>query len=356
MKKLFFAAVAIVSLASCVKNEVIRPEVNDEITYQTLTGPVVTKGLVNSAADMAGDAKSTFGTFAVYKPKADAAEGFYIGEANGAVEICKTADNDWRAKDVDSDYENNGIKYYPYYWPKAGTLKFYSYYPFDATVNATFDLSAGLKITGYTVDQAIDLMVAAEATREVTAINNPKVTTSFYHILTQVAGFKFKLQNQEIEDQKHSFKVTKIEFVNLYNTGDYAMPRNVSDPTGNATTADYWTEKGSKVAKTPFGSTHAIMVNDATNVASTDEGLYLLAIPQVFGADAKIVITYDYYYNNSEVITNLTGEYALNTKEWRPNKKITYNVTFGLDEIIWDNPNVESWTSESIADTPIVHQ
>ena len=49
MKKLFLAALAVVAIASCAKNEVAEIENNDQITFQTVVGPN-TKAMINGMA------------------------------------------------------------------------------------------------------------------------------------------------------------------------------------------------------------------------------------------------------------------------------------------------------------------
>ena len=63
MKKALFAALAIALIASCTKNEEVKVEDNNQITFQTVVGPN-TKGMINGT--VYGTGAPSFGTVAFY--------------------------------------------------------------------------------------------------------------------------------------------------------------------------------------------------------------------------------------------------------------------------------------------------
>lgn len=116
MKKLFLAALAVVAIASCAKNEVAEIENNDQITFQTVVGPN-TKAMINGAAY--GTAAPSFGTVAFYNKAGDT---FPTDDAQTYIPLSEVtwdlANNRWTTEAA-------------YYWPKGGgTLSFFSYSPY----------------------------------------------------------------------------------------------------------------------------------------------------------------------------------------------------------------------------------
>ena len=63
MKKIFLAVLAVAAIASCAKNEVVKVEDNNQITFQAVVGPN-TKAMINGATY--GTGAPSFGTVAFY--------------------------------------------------------------------------------------------------------------------------------------------------------------------------------------------------------------------------------------------------------------------------------------------------
>ena len=180
MKKvLFFALAAGVVLVACTKNEVRPVEVDQEITFKTIS----TKADPVAYADT-----NTFRSWA-YLHDADYAENIsnqlYLGGTTG-LEI-SYKDNEWRNADA------------KYYWPKNGQLSFYSYglnkrsnSLTTGAISCTF--KEGIKVVGYDIvdNLNVDFLVADVAQNQ-TKNKNPEtyfhvgVPTLFRHKLSNVA-------------------------------------------------------------------------------------------------------------------------------------------------------------------------
>lgn len=370
MKKtyLIIAATALVALSACSKNEV-RPASSDpqEITFQTVVGGVKTKALSGSKVAFNGD---KFKSYAWFLPQgntwaanyADAKR--YISDA----EISKNSEGKWKAANA-------------YYWPKQGSLTFFSWTKLktdnaadftNATVSCTTD---GIKFTDYNVSTNInqDLLVAdiaADKTENKLTYETSGVPTLFRHKLTKV-GVQLAINKPYLADANATtrsigdkvFKVKSVSFNNIASEGTYTQ--------GHDGSTDSW------AASTTTGSTSIFSGEQALNttLASVkDADAQFIFLPQVFTAsdDAKenseneavanltIVYTIDTYYTATDYSTeevtivrsleNPTA--AAGSQKWEKNKDIVYKITIGLDEILWD-PAVENWDSQEEIDIPL---
>ena len=345
MKKFFLIAVAAcVALASCTKNEVA-PIDPQEITYQAVVGKS-TKALINDTAYPEG---VPFGTVA-YKVKGGTSE-LYIPVS----EVSFT--------DADTDYWSTAT---PYYWPKDGsTLSFYSYSPYKDESSNNIDVTpsaAGLTITDYSVAgrQATDLMVADKVTgltdnNETIGGWKKGVSTVFRHKLAQVVAINFQTVlgdpaavkdyanghdgsvGNEFRAGDKVYTVTDVTFKAIPEQGTYT---NVSTEgwttTGTATTTIEWIAGNT----TPFSG-------GEYNTTRTTNG-YLLVIPQTFVA-SKQQLTINYTvktYTGASNFATETIEKTIDLKDlhlsWDMNKKYTYTISIGLNQIYWA-PSVVAW-------------
>ena len=339
MKKyIMVAAVASVALASCTKNEVKPVEIDQEITYQTIT----TK------------AASAFSTDHKFYSWA------YI----------LASDLNWETKYATSSpyITNSLIEYVPsskawknsttsYYWPKKSGLTFFAWS--DVTNNpsvgsATVNCSAtdGITFTSYNTASTKnkDLLVAkiaADQKSNTTTYDNgwaAGVPTVFSHVLSAlVVKAKTDVTYSDI-----TFKVKSIDFTNVYSTGDYTQGHDASAKP----TASSWSNLSSATSfdvYSPASESNPVTY-EGIELAPVGEDVRIF-MPQTFSdTTPKASITYTVKYGTSEVIDEVTVEKDLKsifTSNWLPGYKYTLTITLGLNQILWA-PDVEPWSTGEV--------
>lgn len=359
MKKVLLAIAAIALVASCAKNEVVKVEDNNQITFQAVVGPN-TKAMIDGTAY--GTGAPSFGTVAFYNKSGDT----FPTDAQTYIPLSEVA---W---DIASKRWTTETAYY---WPKGGgSLSFFSYSPYTyqetspgTAISVTVpDLTEGLVIADYDVDahQLTDLMVAEVVTGK--TANDTEYTygtgtekyngvpTVFHHKLAQVVGFVLKTDKDydATGDTAGDIKFTmnKIEFLNIAHKGTYTGKIEETD-------TDEWVEEATPIknyiwdeADHEFSTTAGITIATNETTKPTITNNYLLVLPQTFADDTeKIRVTYTVStYNGSawvdDVVVRTVDLYDIHSDnhKWEMNKKITYTLTFGLEQIYW-SPSVVDW-------------
>lgn len=348
MKKFFLIAVAAcVALASCTKNEVA-PSDPQEITYQAVVGKS-TKALIDGTT-YATTAPS-FGTYAYYTPAEESFPGVaqeYIPESEVSY-----VDSRWKTAT-------------PYYWPKNGSLTFFSFSPFaGVSTKASCTPADGITITEWEVNghQDVDLMVADVQTEKTANGSNggyEGVPTIFRHKLSQIVDIVFKTDKDynasaPFKNGDKQFFINYVKFNKLEETGTYVSGNNVDGTNLGAWTlpspATYdgvytWFEENSP-CDTEFKNA-GTSANDMT---------HLLMMPQLFvdAADAKTVSNIEVKYtirthtsasnHSDDVVTtyiSLADIFSTNSGKLDVNKKVTITITAGVNQIYWA-PSVVAW-------------
>lgn len=253
-----------------------------------------------------------------------------------------------------------------YFWPKTDKLAFFSYSPASFTDGLTCTPATGIKVTGYDVDSNpnTDFMVAdLQADLEKQTVNSP-VPTVFRHKLCKVyftvISYKYNQLGEylpydyagghteaNLEDKDYLITLKKIEIKNIYNKADY---NGINTPYDNTTSVtDSWTPVGNKKNYVMFDG--SMQVDDEKSlVLSTVLNKYFM--PQVFGDDAKLVVSYT--VKHGETVTPVEKDFVLSTlgktsstdyiDKWQMNKIYTYNLRFdlGSDVITWA-PEIFDW-------------
>lgn len=368
MKKALFAALAIALVASCTKNEEVKVEDNNQITFQTVVGPN-TKGMINGTNYKTTD--PSFGTVAFYNTSGETFP-------TGAQTYIPLSEVKW------DDTNNRWTTEAAYYWPKGGgSLSFFSYSPYKyqeaggTAISVTVpDLTEGLVFANYDVDahQLTDLMVAEVVTGKTAndkeyaygAGSYNGVPTVFRHKLAQVAGFVLKTDRDydATGDSAGDIKFTmnKIEFLNIAHKGTYTGKITETDTDGwveaaTPTTNYIWDE-----ADHVFSTTAGITIGTNETTKPTIANNYLLVLPQTFADDTeKIRVTYTVStYNGTawvdDVVVRTVDLYDIHSDnhKWEMNKKITYTLTFGLEQIYW-SPSVVDWDTPGYGYGPTIY-
>ena len=374
-KNIFIALTACVALAACTKNEVKPVEVDQEITFQAVIDKASTKaGTFDNGVKYPTD--RPFGTFAFFYTtnngySKDAPK--YIDNAKVENSGGATSGNAWTTNPV-------------YYWPKLGYLTFMSYSPYDAlnsTVKcqATADAMAEIKIPNWDVDanQTVDIMIADRIDNLQSNVPNANdsyngVKTVFRHKLAQIVDFSISTTsdfgNLDLSNNPQAgsklFFLKKIELQDIETNGSFSSGVEPSNAEGHI---GVWTAATSPQKKTYtwYENTEGTLTKGAAYEFNTtaimlksgfiESNGYLLVRPQIFAADdtKKVEITYvirsytsPTAYSDEEVKQSFNIHSA--TPSWDINKKYSFNITVGLDQIYWA-PSVENW--EDGTSTPV---
>lgn len=357
-KNIIIALAACVALAACTKNELKPVEVDQQITFQAVVNKASTKAMIDGNTY---DTGNTFGTVA-YKVK-DATSELYIPVSE--VKHYTGSPAYWSTEA-------------PYYWPKNGTLTFYSYSPFYYSESGTptaIDVTpaaTGLTFTDYSVKnhQETDLMVADKKADQTANTSNAGgswaqgVPTVFHHMLAQIVAINFQtVENATVTPvvvkdyaNGHSatgayvagdkqFVVTDVYFEKFNEQGTLSAGDSWSwASTGSVTDSYTWYSNPSDPAKFIGGQ-------------CTPRNTYYLVLPQTHSDDAKLHVKYEIHtYTSASAHATEKMDVSVPLKKlnakWEMNKKYTYTLNIDLDRIYWD-PKVTEWESESTGSAEI---
>lgn len=368
MKRLFIIASLAILAVGCQKTE-IQNEVQTPIGFSTEVGKQ-TRAIVDGA---------DYGTtqpFAVYA---------YGHQTVTSEVVTKVMDN------VEVSYQAPTWKptVGSYYWPNdpRTTMNFYAFSPYikrpatqevaasaDPTVDDVDKVMSvsslshteneGLVFTGYThSNMYVDFMAATSVIGATYAHSdgNPrgnetagKVPITFNHMMTQIL---FKVTTDKVYDGI-TFTVESITLNNINNTADY----NDGDwtPSGSAS----YTIFPAAAANGAAADEDEIALVSAQGQVTTMTTIGVTMIPQELvasveadnsGAGAVAGQSFTIVYRiagtgvASETVSK-TVDLAVTggVNEWNNNKKITYTVKIGLNEITFE-PSVATWVDEPAA-------
>lgn len=351
MKRFYVTAAIAASLlaTSCQKTYVV-DEVNTPIGFEANLGKQ-TKAIVNGAT--LPDA-GTFGVFcyALTDGSSWSDSSPLTNKVMNNVQIGKDGDT-WRA--------TGDIKYY---WPNNADTKlnFFAYYPYQAVAETSTDPNQetlgqipgvdknGITLTNYVHDNIyVDFMTADAKDRtyekpdgaSATSATKGTVKLQFTHQLTQLVFAVKKAAD-------YSGITMTLQSITLNNIGNTATFEN-----------------GTWAAPTISTGTYTIDFTEANMTLTTDaensKGKGMTVIPQSLTASTESAsgqtMTIVYKIKGTgvaeETVTKTVDLYTENLKKWDPNQKITYNISIGMQEILF-NPSVSTWTTpESSAEVPI---
>lgn len=377
-KSILLAAAAIAALAGCSKVEVKSvDEAPARISWNAVVGKHSTKAPVEGTTF---DKNHSFKTFAFYNANGTAwptGASLYIDNQEVKyypAAVAPFVANSWHTGTVN-------------YWPKQGSLTFFSYSFANNSVSFTGNLTCtaagGLKLVGYDVNENknSDFMVADIQTDQrqnttSTAGAEKGVPTIFRHALTQIVGFyvttKGDYKGTPLAAGSKVIEVKSIKIVNADSKGDYTMTNNAVTRTeswGNRSdskTYEYTPVAGKSEA---LSTTAAELVNEQkiflpqdfaasgytyTGTSLLEKSLerqtpaYKTTVQAVGHIELKYTIkTYTDAANYSEEeVTELIALHEIGN--WNINKKITYKITIDLSSniIYWD-PTVVPWDEDN---------
>lgn len=380
-RSILLAAAAIAALAGCSKVEVKSvDEAPARISWNAVVGKHSTKAPVEGTTFSTGH---SFKTFAFYNANGTA-------WPTGASLYIDNQEVSYHAGAVAPFVANSWHTVTANYWPRQGSLTFFSYSfankPVSFAGTLTCTAADGLKLEGYDVNATgnknSDFMVADikvdQRQNTTNAAGAEKgVPTIFRHALTQIVGFNVETKDDykgaTLAAGSKVIEVKSIKIVNADSKGDYTMTNNAVTRTeswGNRSdskTYEYTPVAGKSEA---LNTTAAELVNEQkiflpqnftasgyTYTAGTSllqkslerqTPAYKAAVAAVGHIELNYTIkTYTDATNFSEEeVTELIALEEIGN--WGINKKITYNIKIDLSSniIYWD-PTVVAWDEEN---------
>lgn len=380
-RSILLAAAAIAALAGCSKVEVKSvDEAPARISWNAVVGKHSTKAPVEGTTFSTG---YSFKTFAFYNTNGTtwpAGATLYIDnqEVNYyTAAVAPFVANSWHTQTVN-------------YWPRQGSLTFFSYSfankPVSFKGNLTCTAADGLKLEGYDVNAAenknSDFMVAdikaGQKQNTTSAAGAEKgVPTIFRHALTQIVGFYVTTEGDykgaPLKAGSKVIEVKSIKIVNADSKGDYFMTNDAATRTedwinlSESKTYEYTPVAADK--SEALNTTPAELVNDQkiflpqkfagsgytyTGASLLEKSLerQTLAYKTAVAAVGHIELNYtiktytDATHFSEETVTELIALEEIGN--WGINKKITYNIKIDLSSniIYWD-PTVVAWDEEN---------
>jgi hypothetical protein len=325
MKKIIFiAALAIATLASCTKEEPINSSSEQEIAFNGVTR-LNTKTVYGPVASTAYPEAEHFGVYAYYTPTnySSGSSALYMNN----VEVQK----------VNTYWANSTTKYY---WPKSGKLTFACYSPKEyGTGVASSSFERGIAFQGFAtntdISKQVDLL-ASDLIKDQTS--EAAVSVQFRHLLSQIAFTVAPAQSDYNTNSNLSgIKINSIKVAPFNTVGDYHS-------TDGTYTNGSWSGMSGKISYNLDILANAYDVN-LSSTSAVSVGAPIIVIPQTA---SNIIINYSIILKdaNGGTITDtkeVTGTWTPALTTWVKGKKYTYNITIGLDQIMFA-PSVADWT------------
>lgn len=353
MNKIIWISAAVLSVAACAKNEVIPVNFgeNQEITFN-----VAPKTKVDDTHGYKEFGKgNVFASWAYYLPTGKN----WDANSNLAEEYISGAEIAYREKTAGSA-EKVWKAGKTYYWPKNGSLTFFAYSlnkddltlkgeHSEFTCDPVGGISGHINMSDNSNADFLVAEIAKDRTENVKTHFTEGVPTLFRHKLSKIV-FNVKAGTYD----RTSFKLKSIQFKNIGCYGVYNQePETFSHGLQSVPYNPYYSESDE-------GQEQDI-TSTLTNVNESSVKNWIF-VPQRFEDETDIIEII--YIINTEVATDkfvtqtVTKTIKLNelfpTKYdnsepkkvigggWEMGKKYTINLTFTLDEILWD-PAVQDW-------------
>jgi hypothetical protein len=344
MKRLFVVATMAIMAVGCqkttVENEVLTPiGFSTDVAKQTRA--IVTDGTY--------DVNVPFAVYSYgYQTNADGTKKDNTGSTPMTnVPISKQGDS-WKA--------TTGV----YYWPNDAStrLDFYAYSPVMATADITHDVTKGFQTTYTQSDMYVDFMVATPVVGAYydnqdggdETVKGTVVPMAFNHQLTQIVF--------EVSAEIAGVTAT-IESITLNQIGSkatYEQNKKVEVEGENGTKTEVSAPWGTPSEKKDYTIFPTSLTNDEVQVNTVEEGKTIVKttpvamIPQTLG-DMEFTIVYKLEGDGvaTETVTKDIKLATNNLKVWGVNKKVTYKLGVGLNQITFA-PTVNGWEEVAAGD------
>lgn len=354
MKKIVLFAAVICGLCGCVKSETVidESEQHREIAFKPFNTKDAMRAPINSTK-LPDDAR--LGVFAYYHgAKAQKYfENAIFGKKAGT-------DNTWAGIDATGASR-------PYYWPTAGTLDFFAYYPMldnAGQVAMYYYNNEVSSFAGHAIDitdSQYDLMFSDLLLGKTSAdAGTLGIPMTMHHALTQV------VVNIKKTEATPKLVVTRVTLNKVFMKaeaftcefraieGDDTKKQSVGSWVWYtpATFRSDFDIKNANTSTTESGKTGMEITPDLKQYG---DGALIIPFPYVQGSTPneyawQTSITIEYTFDNGGVESEVTHTIDLNAgiteaKDkaiWEMGKKYTYNITIGLNQILFE-PTVDDW-------------
>lgn len=360
-KTILFAALAVVAMASCTKNELKVPSTGSDavISFQPVVANATKADYITNSSISNNPTSFSFAVFAWYPDG-----GEMLASTTTGTKYMDNVTVTYNSTNYDGD-EGTGT-WAPsttYYWPKNGKLSFDAYAPASAHATSTpsagkgtftSDIKKGLQIADYTVadlENQYDLLYSTRAQNKNTSTGETNATydgvdIAFKHAL---AAIEVKAKTA-VDYGSDVIQLTGVTIENAYNQGDFSQ--EMSTPIAEGTPA--WTCDVNEVNYALFTGTQSL----TTDVASTTIK-NAIVLPQSFTHSPKkvsIKVDYQIKHGTSSYLAqtqtfDLSETKVSSTDQtgWEMGKKYTYTLIFTLEDIHFA-PSVEDWTEVTVND------
>ena len=353
-KSLLFAALAVVAMASCTKNEISQSTRTKEITFTT---PVLARH--TKSQEIPGTLYPTgtsFNVYAWYNTEAP----FNAVNASAYMTDVKVSYN----SEIDDATNGSGawVSADKYYWPKQGVLTFDAYSPNGLSGSVDATAAAGITVTNHVVSTDLasqqDFLYATRAKNKTSSTDGTNATydgvdIAFNHALAVV---KFTAKTNADYHKTTTIKIKEISIQSIKNQGTFNQNENGS-PAAAAWSA--WDGTAEYVALTADDYEHSVEItSSSTDITGCST---VIVLPQDLKAGTQ-KLHIDYYLQ-----TNATGaqpipqtadlyfhhaEPLADGNKWAMGKRYTYNIVIGLDEIYFA-PSVAEWSDVTAIDVNV---
>ena len=373
-KTVFIAALAVVAMASCTKNELKVPATGTDavISFQPVVANA-TKALTYLETANMKDKCASFGVFAWYPDGGTMTTTTTTGTRymDNVTVTYKTFD------DTNDDGSGTWAPDSKYYWPKNGKLSFDAYAPADAHAgteaagkgNFTSDIKKGLQITKYTVAalaNQYDLLYSTRATNKTTSVGTEHDTYDGVDIPFNHALAAIEVKAKTAADYgTGAIKLNKITIQNAFNKGAFdqdmtdAMTIGTPEWSNQNNEVNYvlydagaTLSDGANLSQTPLTSestpaiSNAILLPQSFNHNPTTANTVSIKVDySIKGTNGYLAQTQTFDLSDTKVSsTDQTG--------WDMGKKYTYTLVFTLEDIHFA-PEVAEWTNVTVNDIDV---
>ena len=374
-KNLLFAALAVVAMASCTKNELKVPATGTDavISFQPVVANATKADYITDyTIAPTGDPKSSTFKFTVYAWYTDGAEMTTSTTTSTAKAYMSGVEVSYKPGHNDATQGEGGWSpATTYYWPKNGYLSFDAYAPSTASADGTFSsvVETGLQIANYTVKELTGQYDLLYSKRTLNKKNSTEGATNNTYDGVDIA-FKHALAAIEVTaktDKNYSgaIKLKKITILNAYNKGTFSQGMTDAAHEGAAAWSGQSMETPYELFKNDSGVelTQTALTSKTANPISN-----AILLPQEFDHTAtsnKVSIRVDYtikhgteelaqYYvvDLSSTSGAVAGGSSAPLSAWEIGKRYTYNFIFSLDEVYFA-PEVAEWTDVTVKDIDV---
>ncbi len=381
-KTVFIAALAVVAMASCTKNELKVPATGTDavISFQPVVANA-TKATYLTTVNMK-DKCTSFGVFAWYpNDGGNMQTSTTDADATLYMDNVKVTYN----SSFDDDTDTGVGTWAPatnYYWPKNGKLSFDAYVPASAHAASTpgagkgtftSDIQKGLQIADYTVADLAnqyDLLYSTRALDKNTSnggnsgnLTYDGVDIPFNHALAAIEVKAKTAANYGAD----VIKLNKVSILYAYNQGKFSQEMSNARTDGTPK----WSNQSNEVEYVLYnaGATLSDGASLSETALTTPTISNAILLPQDFDHTAStgqiVSIKVDYSIKGTNGYLAQTQTFKLNTtsgseaggasaplSKWEIGKKYTYTLLFTLEDIHFA-PSVENWTEVTVNDIDV---